>query len=48
MDDNIYHVIPFEGYKTHFLGINNENHIALLLKTEKLSNISFVILKVKI
>ena len=34
IEDNIYHVIPFEGYKTHFLGINNDNHIALLLKTE--------------
>ena len=47
MDDNIYHVIPFEGYKTHFLGINNDNHIALLLKTENTSNISFVNFKGK-
>ena len=47
IDDNIYHVIPFEGYKTHFLGINNDNHIALLLKTENTSNISFVNFKGK-
>lgn len=47
MDDNIYHVIPFEGYKTHFLGINNENHIALLIKTENTSNISFINFKGK-
>ena len=47
MDDKIYHVIPFEGYKTHFLGINNDNHIALLLKTENTSNISFVNFKGK-
>ena len=47
IDNNIYHVIPFEGYKTHFLGINNENHIALLLKTENTSNISLVNFKGK-
>tara|TARA_B110000240_G_scaffold184716_1_gene219633 strand:+ start:13 stop:963 length:951 start_codon:yes stop_codon:yes gene_type:complete len=47
IDDNIYHVIPFEGYKTHFLGINNDNHIALLLKTENTSNLSFVNFKGK-
>ena len=47
IDDNIYHVIPFEGYKTHFLGINNENHIALLLKTDNTHNISFVNFKGK-
>ena len=47
IDDNLYHVIPFEGYKTHFLGINNENHIALLLKTDNTHNISFVNFKGK-
>ena len=47
IDDHIYHVIPFEGYKTHFLGINNENQIALLLKTENTSNINFVNFKGK-
>ena len=47
IDDSIYHVIPFEGYKTHFLGINNVNHIALLLKTEDTSNVHFVNFKGK-
>jgi hypothetical protein len=42
LEDNIYSVIPFEGYKTHFLGINNDNHLALLLKTENPNNDKFV------
>ncbi len=46
-EDNIYHVIPFEGYKSHFIGINNENHIALLLKTVNLNNKGFVNFKGK-
>ena len=47
IEDNIYHVIPFEGYKSHFIGINNENNIALLLKTVNLNNKSFVNFKGK-
>ena len=44
IEDNIYHVIPFEGYKSHFIGINNENNIALLLKTVNSSCFSLAVI----
>ena len=33
LEDGVYYVTAFEGFKSHFLGINNKNQIALLLKT---------------
>ena len=47
LEDNVYAVIHFEGYDTHFLGINNDNHLALLLKTKNLNNDRFINFKGK-
>ena len=47
LEDNVYSVIPFEGYNTHFLGINNQSHMALLLKTENLNDKRFINFKGK-
>lgn len=42
LEDNVYTVIPFEGCESHFLGINNDDNIALLLRTENGNNEKFV------
>ena len=33
LEDNVYCVIPFDDYNSHYLGINNDYQIALLIKS---------------
>ena len=47
ISDKVYSVVPFEGYSNHFLGINNENHIALLIKSSNKSQKKFTSYKGK-
>lgn len=47
LKDNIYSVVPFDNSNSHFLGINNENQLALLLKTENSKNEKFINFKGK-
>ena len=42
LQDDIYSVILFEGSENHFLGINNDGHLALLLKTSNREHKKFV------
>lgn len=42
LQDDVYSVILFEGSKNHFLGINNDGHLALLLKTSNREQKKFV------